>query len=270
MRLDRVLLELGLVRSRSQAAEYIAAGRVRLEGAVTVKAGLKVAAGSDVEVEGADHYVGRAAHKLIAGLDAFGIDPSGALALDLGASTGGFTQVLIERGAREVMAIDVGHGQLAPVLRDDERVRVVEGCNARELNVERLARETGSPEIPSLVVADLSFISLTLVLPAIAATAPAATLLLLIKPQFEVGRQGIREGIVTDPTLAVSAVERVLAVAHGNGYACAGLAASPIAGEHGNSEFLAHFRQLPHPTDVFDPTEWRGRIRELVGLGGDS
>ncbi|MBK0419881.1 TlyA family RNA methyltransferase [Leucobacter sp. CSA1] len=267
-RLDRALAELGLVRSRSRAAELVAEGRVLVDGAVAAKAGQRIAPGSRIELEGADRYVGRAAHKLVAALDAFGVDPAGRLALDLGASTGGFTQVLLERGAEAVQAIDVGHDQLAPQLRNDDRVRLVEGCNARDLTAERLAADTGIDRRPDLVVADLSFISLTLILPAIARTAAeGADLVLLIKPQFEVGRLGIRDGIVTDPEQRASAVRAVLAAAAGLGYATRGLDASPIAGTAGNREFLVHFAPSPRETPP-DPTEWEGRIRELCSDAG--
>lgn len=273
-RLDRVLPGLGLARSRSQAAELIASGRVRLDGEVASKASARVARRSRIEVTDGDHYVSRAAHKLVEGLDGFGVDPRGRLALDLGASTGGFTQVLLERGAREVLALDVGHGQLADELRGHPGVRVVEGCNARGLTPEELARLTGVDERPELVVADLSFISLTLVLPAIAAVAaPGAELLLLIKPQFEVGRQGVRGGIVVDPDLASAAVQRVLARAESLGMRSAGLAASPITGEHGNQEFLAYFvgmdeqdgRTAPERSDGAASAGARGTRRGASG-----
>ncbi|MBN9612616.1 MAG: TlyA family RNA methyltransferase [Actinobacteria bacterium] len=241
-RLDVAVAERGLARSRSQAAELIAARRVRVDGAVVAKAGMRIAENSVLEVEGADHYVSRAAQKLLAGLDAFGVSADGALALDLGASTGGFTQVLLERGAREVIALDVGHGQLVEQLRADSRVRVVEGCNARELTAESLAEVSGTDEAPALVVGDLSFISLTLVLPAIArVVASVAELVLLIKPQFEVGKGGIRDGIVVDAALAEEAVERVVACAVDCGFIFGGTAPSPVTGEHGNREFLAYF-----------------------------
>ncbi|WP_416445877.1 TlyA family RNA methyltransferase [Leucobacter sp. HNU] len=260
-RLDRVLPELGLARSRSRAAELIAAGEVRLDGRVATKAGARVGSGATIAVSGADRYVSRGAHKLVAGLDRFGVDAAGRLALDLGASTGGFTQVLLERGAREVLAVDVGHDQLVPELRADPRVRAVEGCNARELTAEGLAADTGVAEAPTLVVADLSFISLTLILPAIArVAAPLAELVLLIKPQFEVGRTGIRDGIVVDPALRAEAIRTVLGSAARNGFAVRGLAHSPIAGSHGNREFLVH---LSRGGDA-DPTEWEARIDELV------
>lgn len=245
-RLDVALAGRGLARSRSQAADLIAAGRVSVDGVVMTKSGARVSERSELHVEGADHYVSRAAHKLLAGLDAFRVSPEGRLALDLGASTGGFTQVLLERGAREVIALDVGHGQLAEPLRADRAVRVVEGCNARELTPAVLADAAGTDEAPTLVVGDLSFISLTLILPAIArVAAPAAELILLIKPQFEVGRQGIREGIVTDPALAAESIGRVVECAAGLGFTHGagrdGILPSPITGEHGNREFLAYF-----------------------------
>lgn len=241
-RLDRVLAELGLARSRSQAAELIAAGEVRVDGALAMKSATKVAGGSAISLAVRDHYVSRAAHKLIAGLDEFGVDPRGRLALDLGASTGGFTQVLLEREAAQVLAIDVGHDQLAAELRTHPAVVVVEGCNARELTAQRLAELTGVSERPSLVVADLSFISLTLVLPAIAQIVHADTeLLLLIKPQFEVGRDGIRDGIVVDAARADAAVQQVIDCAESLGLRARGVVPSPLTGEHGNQEFLAYF-----------------------------
>lgn len=260
-RLDRVLPALGLARSRSQAAELIASGRVRVNAASATKAGMRVATGSTVEVHGRDHYVSRAAHKLIAGLDAFEVRVDGRLALDVGASTGGFTQVLLERGAREVLALDVGHGQLVDELRHDPRVRVVEGCNARELTKDRLAELAGVAESPQLIVADLSFISLSLVLPALAAVAaPGAEMVLLVKPQFEVGRQGVRDGIVVDPLLAAEAVRGVLRAAEAVGYRPLGLIASPIAGGSGNQEYVVHFVPGASP----DQTEWEGWIREHI------
>ena len=266
-RLDRVLPALGLARSRSQATELISQGKVRADGDVVTKAGTKIAEGTTVSVEGGDHYVSRAAQKLLAGLDAFAVDPSGALALDVGASTGGFTQVLLERGAREVLAIDVGHGQLAERIRNDSRVRAVEGCNARELTAESLAVATGVSEAPELVVADLSFISLELVLPALLrVAAPSAQMVLLVKPQFEVGRQGVSGGIVTDPELAVRAVARVILFATQLGLRCQAVALSPISGEHGNREVLAHFVRA----EAADPTEWEQRIRTLFESGGEA
>ena len=257
-RLDRALAELGLARSRSHAGELVAAGGVLVDGEPVEKAGVRVRPGAVLGVREEERYVSRGAHKLVAALDAFGIDPLGRLALDLGASTGGFTQVLLERGAREVLAIDVGRDQLAAVLRADPRVRVVEGCNARYLDAGSLAELTGARELPSLVVADLSFISLTLVLPAIArCTAPGADAALLIKPQFEVGR--VRDGVVSDPALWARAIDAVLETAAAEGFAIRGLERSPIAGGDGNREFLVH---LVHG-GASDPREWGERVREL-------
>lgn len=261
-RLDRVAVELGLVRSRSRAAELIGAGGIAIDGAPATKPGAKVSAGARVSVTGDDHYVSRGAHKLVAALDEFALDATGRLALDLGASTGGFTQVLLERGANTVLAVDVGHDQLAPELRGDDRVRVVEGCNARELDADMLAELTGVADRPSLVVADLSFISLTLILPAITrCTDDGADLALLIKPQFEVGR--VRDGVVTDPGLWRDAIAKVLAAAVSNRLAVRGLAPSPIAGGEGNREFLVHLVR----GEPSDPREWDERIREVCEPG---
>lgn len=264
-RLDRVLPELGLARSRSRAAELVAAGKVRVAGAVAAKSGARVTAGNEISVEGDDHYVGRAAHKLIAGLDLFGVDPRDKVALDVGASTGGFTQVLLERGARRVLAIDVGHGQMAHELAADERVRLVEGRNARELTAENLAADTGVDAAPQLVVADLSFISLTLVLPAIAeVAAESADFVLLIKPQFEVGR--VRDGVVASPAQRAEAIERVLGAARELELGVRGLDISPLSGGAGNREFLVHLSRGA----AADPAEWERRIAELSTAGVDA
>lgn len=263
-RLDAALVDRGLARSRAMARAAIEAGRVTVDGRPVVKPAHPVADDSAIAVEGDDRYVSRAAHKLVAGLDAAGIDARGMLALDLGASTGGFTQVLLERGARQVIAFDVGHGQLAPELRADPRVVVVEGENARDLTAERLAAVAGTPERPDLVVGDLSFISLRLVLPAIVATVGTATpLVLLIKPQFEAGRQGIREGVVRDAAVREDAIMGVLWAAFDLGLEVAALLSSPIVGSGGNHEYLVVFR----PTDGGHPSEWRGRAAELARKG---
>jgi 23S rRNA (cytidine1920-2'-O)/16S rRNA (cytidine1409-2'-O)-methyltransferase len=263
-RLDAALVDRGLARSRAMARAAIEAGRVTVDGRPVVKPAHPVADDSVIAVEGDDRYVSRAAHKLVAGLDAAGIEARGMLALDLGASTGGFTQVLLERGARQVIALDVGHGQLAPELRADPRVVVVEGENARDLTAERLAAVAGTPERPDLVVGDLSFISLRLVLPAIVATVGTATpLVLLIKPQFEAGRQGIREGVVRDAAVREDAIMGVLWAAFDLGLEVAALLSSPIVGSGGNHEYLVVFR----PTDGGHPSEWRGRAAELARKG---
>jgi 23S rRNA (cytidine1920-2'-O)/16S rRNA (cytidine1409-2'-O)-methyltransferase len=263
-RLDAAMAALGLARSRTHAATLITSGTVTVDGRPVVKPSHRVDDGARIEVAGTDHYVSRAAHKLIAALDAFGVDPAGRVALDAGASTGGFSQVLLERGARAVLAVDVGHGQLAPSLIGAPGLVLVEGCNVRHLDAGELARRTGVDERPSLVTADLSFISLTTVLPALAGTAAAdADNVLLVKPQFEVGRGGIREGVVRSAALRSEAVMNVLWAAFDLGLGVAGLAASPIAGGHGNREYLVHLRRGAGS----DPSEWSGRVDQLTREG---
>jgi 23S rRNA (cytidine1920-2'-O)/16S rRNA (cytidine1409-2'-O)-methyltransferase len=262
-RLDVALVARGLARSRNAAAAAIAAGRVRVAGRLAAKPSAVVTATDDITVTGTTP-VSRAAAKLEAALDAFGVDVRGAVALDLGASTGGFTEVLLRRGASTVVALDVGHGQLVPELASHPRVLSIEGENARDLTSERLAELTGGLPAPGVVVADLSFISLRQVLPAIAAVAaPGADVVCLIKPQFEVGRTGVAEGIVRDPVARVPAVRRVLETAHANGLGTAGLLASPLAGLHGNREVLA----LLSATRGSDPAEWEDRL--VRATGGD-
>jgi len=206
--------------------------------------------------------VSRAAHKLIAALDDFDVIPAGRVALDAGASTGGFSQVLLERGARTVLAVDVGHGQLARELIGARGLVLVEGCNVRNLDAATLARLTGVDERPSLVTADLSFISLTTVLPALRATAvDDADFVLLVKPQFEVGRGGVREGVVRNAQLRAEAVMNVLWAAFDLGLGTVGVSSSPIAGGHGNLEYLVHLSTIGGA----NPTEWSGRVDELAG-----
>lgn len=263
-RLDRVLAETGIARSRTQAAELIDRGGVSVNGKPAAKASLRIAPGDLLEAVAVEHYVSRAAYKLVAGLDAFQIDPAGRTALDLGASTGGFSQVLVERGAAVVQAIDVGHGQLAPELAREPRIRLVEGRNARDLDAENLAHDTGIAEPPSLVVADLSFISLRLIFPAIARCASAnADLVLLVKPQFEVGR--VRDGVVTNPDQWAEALRIAITAAAEHGFTVRGMASSPISGGHGNKEFLAHFVRADRESDP-DPTEWEARIAALCDI----
>ena len=272
-RLDAALAAAGLARSRSHAQQLIAEGLVRVNGRPAIKPATAIGDSDALSVDAAHHYVSRAALKLVHALDAFGIDPAARLALDAGASTGGFTQVLLERGARRVLAIDVGHGQLASEIRADNRVAVVEGENVRHLSADRVRQllagsgagvlEAGAAdELPSLVVADLSFISLTLVLPALRASASDnADFVLLIKPQFEVGRTGVREGIVTSTDARADAINAVLWAAWDCGLKTAGLEPSPILGSHGNQEFLARFSV----SSGRSPTEWRQRVEEVAG-----
>jgi 23S rRNA (cytidine1920-2'-O)/16S rRNA (cytidine1409-2'-O)-methyltransferase len=270
-RLDAALVSRGLARSRTLAARLIADGLVTVNGRAVVKPAAKVRGNSSIEVAGTDHYVSRGAHKLIGALDAFGVNPTGRLALDAGASTGGFSQVLLERGARHVIALDVGHGQLAPEIARDERVSVIEGFNVRDLTRENLAAASAVFESPDLVVGDLSFISLTHVLePLQRSVAPDSDFLLLIKPQFEVGRGGIREGIVRNDDLRADAIATVLWHAWDLGLGTSGLIESPIVGGHGNREYLVWLR--PASPDVKtpsepgrNPTEWLNTITEIAG-----
>jgi len=260
-RLDAALAARGLARSRTHAAKLIADGLVTVDGVPVVKPSAPVGEGQRIEVAGADDYVSRAAHKLIAALDGFGIDPSGRLCLDVGASTGGFTQVLLERGASRVIALDVGHGQLAASIRSDDRVSVVEGSNARYLTAPTLAEQSGVTEVPTLVVGDLSFISLPMVLPALVETVGlGGDYVLLIKPQFEVGRGGIREGIVRDAGLREDAINGVLWAAWDLGLPTAGILPSPIAGNAGNREYLAWLSAGVGS----NPTEWRHEVSALA------
>ena len=232
-----------------------------VDGVPVAKPSTRVAPGAELAVSGDDGYVSRAAHKLVAALDAFDVDPAGRFALDIGASTGGFTQVLLERGARRVLALDVGHGQLAEPVRSDPRVAVVEGENARSLTAEAVAAWSGEAEPADLVVADLSFIPLGTVLPAlVASAAPGADFVLLIKPQFEVGRGGVREGIVRDRALRQDAVTGVLWAAHDLGLGTAGLHPSPLLGGAGNHEYLVRFSAVAGG----DPSEWRDAVSELL------
>lgn len=260
-RLDAALTTRGLARSRSHAARLIADGLVTVDGTPVVKASAAVSDDAVLEVAGADHYVSRAAHKLIAALDGFGIDPRGRVALDMGASTGGFTQVLRERGAEPVLAVDVGHDQLAPEIATDAGVRSVEGFNVRHMTAEKLAGVTGVTLPPQVVTGDLSFISLEHVIPAVAAVAaPDADIVLLVKPQFEVGRTAVKGGLVTSPGLRADAVSSVLWSAWDSGLGTRGILPSPILGTHGNAEFLIHLRH-----EGANPTDFRDRVLEVTG-----
>ncbi|WP_066043234.1 TlyA family RNA methyltransferase [Herbiconiux solani] len=261
-RLDAAVAARGLARSRTHAARLIANGYVRVDGTPVVKASFPVGDEQSVTVDGVDRYVSRGAHKLIAALDAFPVPVDGRLALDAGASTGGFTQVLLERGAARVIAADVGHGQLDPIIGRDPRVVEVEGFNLRFATPETLAGASGVDQPVDLVVADLSFISLGLVLePLISVATPEADFVLLIKPQFEVGRTGVREGIVRDKDLRADAVANVLWAAYDLGLPTAGLIPSPIAGGAGNLEYLVWFNRDAGS----NPTEWLDRVTEMTG-----
>lgn len=258
MRLDSALVARGLVDSRTKAQRRIRSGDVTVEGVVVTKTSHEVADDVAIEISGAPDYVGRGALKLLAALEVWDIDPRGRLTLDIGASTGGFTQVLLERGASRVVAIDVGHGQLHSVLRDDPRVDSFEGINVRDIAREWWEREVGL--MPSLIVSDVSFISLTQIIPGVVEALGACDWIALIKPQFEVGKGGVREGIVTDPELRASAMESVLEYAVTVGLQTRGLIASPITGESGNQEYLCWLS----PTHGRNPPQWSEQIHELA------
>lgn len=216
------------------------AGKVKVDGAVVSKAGTAVPEHASIEVAEPDHpWVSRGALKLVAALDAFEIDPAGLLCLDVGASTGGFTHVLLERGARRVVALDVGHNQLDWRLRSDERVIVMEGINARHLGVDEL------PFRVSIVTMDVSFISLRLVVPAVLPhLEDGGWLVSLVKPQFEAGRHEVgKGGIVRDDSVRRRAIDGVVAVLEELGLEKIGLVPSPIAGQKGNREELAVFKK---------------------------
>jgi 23S rRNA (cytidine1920-2'-O)/16S rRNA (cytidine1409-2'-O)-methyltransferase len=245
-RLDAELVRRGLARSREHAVTLIAEGRVAVGGQAATKPATGVDAATPVVVRtdpDRPSWVSRGAHKLIGALDAFGVAVEGRRALDAGASTGGFTEVLLRRGAAEVVAVDVGYGELAWSLRTDERVRVHERTNVRTLGPEAIDGPV------DLVVADLSFISLKLVLPALTACArDGADLLPMVKPQFEVGRQRLGAGgVVRDPAHRSDAVLDVAAAAAALGWGTAGVVASPLPGPAGNVEFFLWLRRDAAP-----------------------
>jgi 23S rRNA (cytidine1920-2'-O)/16S rRNA (cytidine1409-2'-O)-methyltransferase len=235
-RADQALVERGLVESRNKARALIMAGKVFSGEKRVEKPGQAVKPEQPLEVRGQEHpWVSRGGLKLEKGLDAFGIDPEGLVCLDIGASTGGFTDVLLTKGAARVYAVDVGHGQLAWKLRQDERVVVLEKTNARHLTAEQV------PEPVDLVVCDASFIGLEVVLPApLSLTRPGARLVALIKPQFEVGKARVgKGGVVRDPELHHEVCARISAwLSAQPGWRVLGVAESPITGPEGNVEFL--------------------------------
>lgn len=241
-RLDQLLVSRGLARSRTHAARLIAEGKVSSEGDVLAKASLQVGDDRELSVaeDAADAYVSRAGHKLAGALDAFpDVAVGGKRCLDAGASTGGFTDVLLRRGAAHVVAVDVGHGQLVPQLRSDPRVSVHEGLNVRYMDPEQIG---GRVEV---TVADLSFISLTLVLaPLAACTAPGGDLVLMVKPQFEIGKERLaRTGVVTSERERRLAVGKVAGAALDAGLELRGLATSPLPGQDGNVEYFLWITQ---------------------------
>ena len=235
-RLDMLLVERGLVESRARAQALVMAGLVYSETRRLDKPGLALPEDAPLELKGQDHpWVSRGGLKLQHGLDHFGIDPSGMTCLDVGASTGGFTDVLLSRGAARIYAVDVGHGQLAWKLRQDDRVVVLERTNARHLTAEQI------PDAIDLVVCDASFIGLELVLARpLELTGPDAFLIALIKPQFEVGKERVgKGGVVRDPALHEEVCQRIAGwLAAQPGWTVLGIEPSPILGPEGNREFL--------------------------------
>lgn len=245
IRLDKLLLERGLAASRERAQSLILAGKVLVNGQKIEKAGTAVEAAAEVRMIGEDFkFVSRGGLKLEKALDHWQIDVAGKVCLDVGASTGGFTDCLLQRGAARVIAVDTGYGQIDFRLRQDTRVRLLEKTNARYLTQEQIG------EAVNLVVMDVSFISATLVLPAVIAAAFPAThsvdgkrIMVLVKPQFEVGRGQVgKGGIVRDPALQAGAVERVRQTLLGLGCGKTESIESPVLGAEGNREFLLYAR----------------------------
>jgi 23S rRNA (cytidine1920-2'-O)/16S rRNA (cytidine1409-2'-O)-methyltransferase len=259
-RLDQLVVERGLAETRARAQALILAGKVRTGSGDAArldrKAGDLVDAAVEISLVEADPYVSRGGHKLAAALDAFAIDPAGLVCLDAGASTGGFTDVLLQRGAVRVHAVDVGRGQLADRVARDPRVVVHDRTNARTLTSDTL----GEPI--ELAVIDVSFISLGLVLGPIASTllpAPSAPIVALVKPQFEVGKGGTDHGVVRDPVAHRAVLLRVVEAAAAIGLGTRAVIASPILGPEGNREFLVHLQAGPGCAEIDE------RIDEAVG-----
>ncbi|MHB8958896.1 MAG: TlyA family RNA methyltransferase [Candidatus Limnocylindrales bacterium] len=258
LRLDQLLLERGLAPTRSRAQALVMAGQVRVgEGDAArhdLKAGDLVDREAPVTVAAGQTWVSRGAHKLLAALDAFGVDPAGLVAVDVGASTGGFTDVLLARGAARVYAVDVGYGQLAERLRRDARVVSMERVNARTLTAETL------PEPVDLAVIDVSFISLALVLGPVRSVLQdgEGPILALVKPQFEAGRADAKGGVVRDPEVHRRVLREVAARAEALGIGMRGVIPSPILGSEGNREFMTHLGAGPACADLEE------RISEAV------
>ena len=239
MRLDQLVVDKGLAASRERARALIMAAQVTVDGAPVTKAGAQVARTAEVALIAPDHpYVGRGGLKLAHALDTFGITVDGREALDIGASTGGFTDVLLQRGAARVVALDVGHGQIDWKLRNDARVVVIEHFNARHLTLADL------PAPVDIVVVDVSFISLRHIFPVIPPVLNrGADVVALVKPQFEAGREEVRKGVIHDAAIHARVLDEVAAAAAELGLARVASTPSPITGQKGNVEFLLHLRQ---------------------------
>lgn len=238
IRLDQLVAERGLASSRERARALILAAQVAVDGRVVSKAGTQVHHDAEVTLLGNEHeWVGRGGLKLVHALDSFHIEVAQRECLDIGASTGGFTDVLLARGASRVVALDVGHGQLDWSLRNDPRVIVIERFNARRLKPSNL------PAPVDLVCIDVSFISLRLILPVVPPLlAPGADVIALVKPQFEAGRGEVGKGVIHDPDIHARVVEEISAAATAIGLTRVAAIPSPITGQKGNVEFLLHLR----------------------------
>jgi 23S rRNA (cytidine1920-2'-O)/16S rRNA (cytidine1409-2'-O)-methyltransferase len=237
-RLDQVVFDRKIAHSRERARALILAGQVSVDGEIVSKAGTQIAEDAEVVLVAPDHpYVGRGGLKLAHALDTFGIAVEGREALDIGASTGGFTDVLLQRGARRVVALDVGHGQLDWTLRNDSRVVTLEHFNARHLAPKDL------PAPVDIVVIDVSFISLRHILPVVPPLlTPGADVVALVKPQFEAGRAEVRKGVIRDAAVHDRVLEEVTAAAAAVGLTRVASTTSPITGQKGNVELLLHLR----------------------------
>lgn len=251
-RLDLALVERGLADSRTKAARLIDSGDVQIDGRIVTKAGFRVDPTAVVEVTALTRWVARSAVKLLAACERFGIDYRGRTVLDIGASTGGFTEVALSRGAARVVSLDVGHGQLHPRIRDDYRVVVREGVNARALTGDEV-ESWGVTRIDDVVV-DVSFISLTHIIPSlVAALGTGFRFILLVKPQFEVGKGNLVDGVVRDTVKREAALVTVCEALVAAGLPISGMMASPIDGEHGNREALVY----GDSTLSLDERQWR-------------
>jgi 23S rRNA (cytidine1920-2'-O)/16S rRNA (cytidine1409-2'-O)-methyltransferase len=259
VRLDQLLVDRGLADSRSRAQALVLAGKVRVGNGDAARGDRKpgdlIAADASVAVAEPEPYVSRGGHKLVAALDAFAIDPKGLICLDVGASTGGFTDVLLQRGARRVFALDVGRGQLAAGLQADPRVVSMERTNARALTPATLSTPI------DVAVVDVSFISLSLVLGPVATTlAPRGAIVALVKPQFEAGKGRTDRGVVRDPGVHREVLERVVTEASAIRLGARAVIASPILGPAGNREFLLHLAPGPGCADIGE------RIADVTGI----
>ena len=259
-RLDQLLCERGLAETRSRAQALVMAGRVRVDGRLVTKAGTPTSGDAELEVEQGPAYVSRGGDKLATALAAFAVDVSGLVCLDIGASTGGFTDCLLQRGAAHVTALDVDRGQLHERLRADDHVTLLEGVNARLLAPGNLPGPAAT-----LAVVDVSFISLALVLPPLAAVlAHPYRLLPLVKPQFEAGRSEAQRGVVRDPAIQAAVLERVAAAAKDAGGVVLGACESGHPGPAGNREFFLHIVSSDHPEAAGAPADPLPLLRDAV------